>query len=422
MGIAEAGFCRNDIGCCFSRNAAGLAEAGGRAVAHPVGGLHFVAGGVVGGIGQLIKIGCRLDDRLDLRVGIDIVRAQVLDHVAVGVVVHTQHQAGQAFVLVIALILVDIGRITLDINVFIADQFVPVIVLTGNIDAHEVVVIMAFLLQANGKDHLLPTVLVAVKVAGRDRLYMGVADNVAPGSIVAVVEVTHCMHRLLGGSAAYVKDLTGHKEHLSGTHAAKGHGFRHDFAPAAVIAAVETAYPPAVGVHIVGAAGHKGHAALAVDRSEDPLHVPILVIHGDLSVHLGAVVLHPCGSTGTHHKEVIHGIPVEVAADQAGRRREGVGPVITVPDIGNGLSGLVHHSPCLIGSVDHLYGGAIAIQGDIRNAHSMAVGEDGQVIDLVAVEVAGRHGDRQLIGRVLVTPVDGALEVRIHQKPLGLLL
>ena len=417
---------RKHIGRCITRKSRAVMLRFDGAICIPIGGFQPVAGAVVGVIGQLTKVGCRLDDRLDLRVSIEIVRTQVLDHIAVLVVVHRQHQAVEALVLVVTLVFIDVFGIILDIYVFIANQFIPVIVLTGNVDAHEVVVILALLLQANGEDHLLLTVLIAVKVARCHRLNMGVADDGMLGSIVVVVEVGDTVHRGLGAAATHVIDPPADKEQLSGAHAAKGHGLSHDFTPAAVITAVEAADPPAVGVHIVGAGGHQFYVALAVHRGKDPLHIPVLVIDGDLAVHLGAI-LDPSRCTGAHHKEVGHAVAVEVTAHQAGRCGEGMDAVIVgvlIPDVAHIGSGLAHRRlacPAL-GSVDHLEGGLVAVQGYIRGPHSMAIGEDRQVIDPVAVQVADRHGNRQLIGRVSVRPIDGAAEISRHQQTFGLRL
>ena len=155
---------------------------------------------VIARVHYLIKIGCRLQDRLDIRVRVGVGYTPVFGKDTVVVPVHGNDQKADRILGIGVYIAVRRNKAVISsgcsVLLYFAVYRYIIILYAPHIALQQVGLIIVGVLQSDGKDHLLPACLISVKVAHGNGLNITVGDSGgAACTVIGALEVIAGIYR-----------------------------------------------------------------------------------------------------------------------------------------------------------------------------------------------------------------------------------
>ena len=384
---------------------------------------------VIARIHYLIKIGRRLQDRLDIRVRVGVSYTPVFGKDTIVVLVHGDNQKADRILGIGVHIAVRRNKAVISAGCSVLLYFAVyrciIIVYAPHIARQQVGLVVIFVLEGNCKHHLFPPGLVAVEVAHGNGLDVTVGDaGGAARAVIGAAEVSSGIHRHRLIVADIIESTVYKNQFLCPpAPAVDGHRLYGKPLPD-IVRIMVAAVGPAVGSD--GAVCRLGKGAADVGHLS---HIHIWGIHGDgLVDHAGIFFPGAEFSQHTGQEQVYVTVAVQISAGKAGSYGELVASAAsTHAHVGAEdfllRRGLGDNGTAVLGAIDDLELRQIVVDFGLIIGQPVAVGQHRQIVYAVPVKVAYGHGNAQLApliaSRVLYI-IPRVLVVVAHQQAVAL--
>ena len=359
---------------------------------------------VIARIHYLIKIGRRLQDRLDIRVRVGVGYTPVFGKDTVVVPVHGDDQKADRILGIGVYIAVRRNKAVISsgcsVLLYFAVYRYIIILYAPHIALQQVGLIIVGVLQSDGKDHLLPACLISVKVAHGNGLNITVGDSGgAACTVIGALEVIAGIYRHRLIVAGIIERAAEEHQLLCAAPLAVDCNRLHSQLLPYIIGIMVAAVCPAVGLY-----GLIGSLNKTVSRIAQFPNIEIPSLHVDGFVHL-LVVFFPCSQFPQHTcEEQIHiTIAVKISAGQRGSHRKFIAITPAAMSLagvellalcrGFGHDGAAGIPLCTVDDLDHR---TVVVDLGLVFGQPVTVGQHRQIVHTVAVEVPHGHGDTQL--------------------------
>ena len=386
---------------------------------------------VIARIHYLIKIGRRLQDRLDIRVRVGVGYTPVFGKDTVVVLVHGDNQKADCILGIGVHIAVRRNKAVISAGCSVLLYFAVyrfiIILYAPHIAPQQVGLAVVGVLQGDGKDHLFPPGLVAVEVAHGNGLDVTVGDaGGAARAVIGTLEVIAGIYRHRLIVADIIERAAEEHQLLCAAPLAVDRNRLHSQPLPYIIGIMVAAVCPAVGLY-----GLIGSLNKTVSRIAQFPNIEIPSIHVDGFVHL-LVVLFPCSQFPQHTcEEQIHiTIAVKISAGQRGSHRKFIAITPAASSLagvellalcrGFGHDGAAGIPLCTVDDLDHR---TVVVDLGLVTGQPVTVGQHRQIVHTVAVEVPHGHGDTQLAPLVSLRSlhiIPGMVVIIAHQQTVTL--
>ena len=357
---------------------------------------------VIARIHYLIKIGCRLQDCLDIRVRVGVGYTPVFGKDTVVVLVHGDNQKADRILGIGVYITIrrhqaliaSGGAVLLNL----AAYFPVAVVFAPHIAGEQVGLVIVGVLQSDGKDHLLPACLISVKVAYGNGLNITVGDSGgAACTVIGALEVIAGIYRHRLIVAGIIERAAEEHQLLCAAPLAVDRNRLHSQLLPYIIGIMVAAVCPAVGLY-----GLIGSLNKTVSRITQFPNIEIPSLHVDGFVHL-LVVLFPCTQLPQHtcEKQIHITITVKITAGQRGSHRK----FIAITPAASSLAGVEFLALCrgfghnggsiALRAVNNLDHRTVIVDLSVIAGQTVAVRKHRQIVHHVTVKIANRHGHAQ---------------------------
>ena len=359
---------------------------------------------VIARVHYLIKIGCRLQDRLDIRVRVGVGYTPVFGKDTVVVPVHGNDQKADRILGIGVHIAVRRNKAVISAGCSVLLYFAVyrciLIVYAPHIARQQVGLVVICVLEGNCKHHLFPPGSVSVKVAHGNGLNITVGDSGgAACTVIGTLEVIAGIYRHRLIVAGIIERAAEEHQLLCAAPLAVDGNRLHSQLLPYIIGIMVAAVGPAVGLY-----GLIGSLNKTVSRIAQFPNIEIPSIHVDGFVHL-LVVFFPCSQFPQHTcEEQIHiTIAVKISAGQRGSHRKFIAITPAASSLagvellalcrGFGHDGAAGIPLCTVDDLDHR---TVVVDLGLVFGQAVTVGQHRQIVHTVAVEVPHGHGDTQL--------------------------
>ena len=386
---------------------------------------------VIARIHYLIKIGRRLQDRLDIRVRVGVGYTPVFGKDTVVVLVHGDNQKADRILGIGVHIAVRRNKAVISagcsVLLYFAVYLLIIIFYAPHIARQQVGLVVSCVLEGDGKDHLFPPGSVSVKVAHGNGLNITVGDSGgAACTVVGALEVIAGIYRHRLIVAGIIERAAEEHQLLCAAPLAVDRNRLHSQLLPYIIGIMVAAVCPAVGLY-----GLIGSLNKTVSRIAQFPNIEIPSLHVDGSVHL-LVVFFPCSQLPQHTcEEQIHiTIAVKISAGQRGSHRKFIaitpaafslaGVELLALCRGFGHDGAAGIPLCTVDDLDHR---TVVVDLGLVFGQPVTVGQHRQIVHTVAVEVPHGHGDTQLAPLVslrVLHIIPGMVVIIAHQQTVTL--
>ena len=385
---------------------------------------------VIARIHYLIKIGRRLQDRLDIRVRVGVGYTPVFGKDTVVVLVHGDNQKADRILGIGVHIAVRRNKAVISAGCSVLLYFAVyrciLIVYAPHIARQQVGLVVSFVLEGNCKHHLFPPGSVSVKVAHGNGLNITVGDSGgAACTVIGTLEVIAGIYRHRLIVAGIIERAAEEHQLLCAAPLAVDRNRLHSQLLPYIIGIMVAAVCPAVGLY-----GLIGSLNKTVSRIAQFPNIEIPSLHVDGSVHL-LVVFFPCFQFPQHTcEEQIHiTIAVKISAGQRGSHRK----FIVITTAASSLAGVEILALCRgfghdgagipLCTVDDLDHRTVVVDLGLVIGQPVTVGQHRQIVHTVAVEVPHGHGNTQLaplIALRVLHIIPGMVVIIAHQQAVAL--
>ena len=386
---------------------------------------------VIARIHYLIKIGRRLQDRLDIRVRVGVGYTTVFGKDTVVVLVHGDNQKADRILGIGVHIAVRRNKAVISAGCSVLLYFAVyrciLIVYAPHIARQQVGLVVICVLEGNCKHHLFPPGSVSVKVAHGNGLNITVGDSGgAACTVIGTLEVIAGIYRHRLIVAGIIERAAEEHQLLCAAPLAVDRNRLHSQLLPYIIGIMVAAVCPAVGLY-----GLIGSLNKTVSRIAQFPNIEIPSIHVDGFVHL-LVVFFPCSQFPQHTcEEQIHiTIAVKISAGQRGSHRKFIAITPAASSLagvellalcrGFGHDGAAGIPLCTVDDLDHR---TVVVDLGLVIGQSVTVGQHRQIVHTVAVEVPHGHGDTQLAPLVSLRAlhiIPGMVVIIAHQQTVTL--
>ena len=386
---------------------------------------------VIARVHYLIKIGCRLQDRLDIRVRVGVGYTTVFGKDTVVVLVHGDNQKADRILGIGVHIAVRRNKAVISAGCSVLLYFAVyrciLIVYAPHIARQQVGLVVICVLEGNCKHHLFPPGSVSVKVAHGNGLNITVGDSGgAACTVIGTLEVIAGIYRHRLIVAGIIERAAEEHQLLCAAPLAVDRNRLHSQLLPYIIGIMVAAVCPAVGLY-----GLIGSLNKTVSRIAQFPNIEIPSIHVDGFVHL-LVVFFPCSQFPQHTcEEQIHiTIAVKISAGQRGSHRKFIAITPAASSLagvellalcrGFGHDGAAGIPLCTVDDLDHR---TVVVDLGLVIGQSVTVGQHRQIVHTVAVEVPHGHGDTQLAPLVSLRAlhiIPGMVVIIAHQQTVTL--
>ena len=386
---------------------------------------------VIARIHYLIKIGRRLQDRLDIRVRVGVGYTPVFGKDTVVVLVHGDNQKADRILGIGVHIAVRRNKAVISAGCSVLLYFAVyrfiIIVYAPHIARQQVGLVVICVLEGNCKHHLFPPGCVSVKVAHGNGLNITVGDSGAAAcTVIGTLEVIAGIYRHRPIVAGIIERAAEEHQLLCAAPLAVDRNRLHSQLLPYIIGIMVAAVCPAVGLY-----GLIGSLNKTVSRIAQFPNIEIPSLHVDGFVHL-LVVLFPCSQLPQHTcEEQIHiTIAVKISAGQRGSHRKFIAITPAASSLagvellalcrGFGHDGAAGIPLCTVDDLDHR---TVVVDLGLVIGQPVTVGQHRQIVHTVAVEVPHGHGDTQLAPLVslrVLHIIPGMVVIIAHQQTVTL--
>ena len=274
---------------------------------------------VIARVHYLIKIGCRLQDRLDIRVRVGVGYTPVFGKDTVVVPVHGDDQKADRILGIGVYIAVRRNKAVISsgcsVLLYFAVYRYIIILYAPHIALQQVGLIIVGVLQSDGKDHLLPACLISVKVAHGNGLNITVGDSGgAACTVIGALEVIAGIYRRRLIVADIIERAAEEHQLLCAAPLAVDGNRLHSQLLPYIIGIMVAAVGPAVGFYGPIQIHGLGKTVSGIGQFSN---IHIVGLHRDLLVDHAGIFLpgtEVCQHTG--QEQIIVAVAVKIAAGQ----------------------------------------------------------------------------------------------------------